>query len=279
MNNTYHIKEINWFYHHTLSERIVFDEMGHSHRDRELKFVIMGELQVTYDNVVITLHPGELMLYEPDVFHNEKTLTDICEFVVIHFYCPEMPVVGRPKIVKLTGNNLVLMNLIASDRSICIDGTGYVDSEKALSTTAKLMEVLFYRIDNIDYIPHFNSGKKSFTYNQAINYMKENIGKELTIDEIARKCGVCPTVLKQIFSEYTGHGVSKHFLVMRLELAKQKLLQNVSVSEISDSIGFSPKPIFPSASSVSADAHPANSERKTNKELSKTLEIRLFDFL
>ena len=238
------VNKIIKFYHYARPKGYVFD--GHTHADREYKFLINGNLEVTYENVVLIMRPGDCLLCEPYAFHRERTLSDNTEYINIHFSSDTLEITGKAKTAVLKGNDLILNNLILSElesQNSAFTGAKY-NFEKYNFTAKKLFEALLYRIIRSNDIPVFSSGKKSFIYNQAINFMRENRGKNLTVEQISRQCGVCPTVLKSVFNEFTGHGVGRHFLNMRIELAKMKLLQNVSVSEISESMEFSSQAYF-----------------------------------
>ncbi len=238
------VNEILKFYHFARHAGYVFD--GHTHADREFKFVINGSLEVTYENIILIMSPGDCLLCEPYAFHREKTLSDGTEYINIHFKSDSLEITGKAKTAVLRGNDLILMNLILSEleaQNSAFTNTNY-DFEKYNFTVKKLFEALLYRIIRSNDIPVFSVGKKSFIYNQAINFMRENRNKNLTVEQIAHQCGVCPTVLKSIFNEFTGHGVGRHFLNMRIELAKMKLLQNVPVSAISESMEFSSQAYF-----------------------------------
>ncbi len=245
MERDVNVTKLLKFYHYSRPAGFEFE--GHTHIDREFKFVVRGELETTYEDVVITLKAGDCLLCEPGAFHRERALEGSTEYVVLHFHSDSISYTGKPKVATLTGNDLILMNLIATEletENCALDMSRKPDMSKYNSTAKKLFEVLLYKILRNSYIPVYAAGKKNIIYNQAINYMRTHISENLTVEQIARKCGVCATVLKNIFNEFTGHGVGRHFLNMRIEYAKIKLLQNYSASEISDELKFSSQAYF-----------------------------------
>ncbi len=73
----------------------------------------------------------------------------------------------------------------------------------------------------------------------AKNYIKENLSKQLTVDDICKACECGRTKLYKMFTEKVGIGISHYITKKRMELSK-KLLVNTSltVSEISERCGF-----------------------------------------
>ncbi len=239
------VKKLLNYYHYERTEDFVFE--GHMHEYREFKYVLKGKLETTYENVVLELGEGDCILCEPGAFHREKALENGTEYAIIHFTSDTLPITGRAKVSTLMGNEKILVNLIIDELETenSAGNTKWTHGlDKYNPTVKKLFEALLYKILSSNYIPVFAGGKRSFLYNQAVNYMREHIYEDLTVDGIARQCGVCSTVLKSIFSEFTGHGVGRHFLNMRLEYAKRRLLQNVSVSDVSDELKFSSQAYF-----------------------------------
>lgn len=233
--------EIRSYYHLNWTKKTLF--AGHRHLDYELKFIISGELEVTCENVVLTMYPGDLMIYQPDVFHMEKSITERADFRVIHFFA-DLPAEDKPKYLSLTGENLILMKLLLSSLEELCAGNGHPPEASYQHTAKKLMEVLLFNIHNLSMPYHLKPGKRTEIYSRAADYMQEHLAGNLSVAQIAKHCGVCTTVLKQIFSEFTGHGAAKHYLNLRLEAAKQMLLQDASPSEVCDTLDFSSPSYF-----------------------------------
>ncbi len=233
--------DIYSYYHLNWTKKTVF--AGHRHGEYELKFITSGELEVTCENVVLTMYPGDMMLYRPDVFHMERSVTSRAEFSVIHFTIDES-LVDKPKFLSLSGDNLVLMKLLISSlKDLCVGNGHFPKAERQFSAN-KLLEAFLYNTQNLSMPYHLKGGKKAEVYSQAVRYMQEHLSGNLSLSQIAKHCGVCATNLKEIFTEYTGHGVAKHYLSLRLEAAKQLLSQEIPLSELSETLGFSSPSYF-----------------------------------
>ena len=231
--------EISSYYHLNWTKKTVF--AGHRHHEYELKFILRGELEVTCEDVVLTMRPGDLMLYRPDVFHMEKSVTDRAEFGVVHFTGVALSE-EKPKYLSLSDENLALAKLLFSalDKH-CVNNK---PTEACRHTAQKLLEVLLYNISDLSMPYHLKPGRQTEVYSRATKYMQEHLSDGLSVSQVAKHCGVCGTVLKEIFAKFTGHGAAKYYLNLRLEAAKQLLLQEISPAEVSERLGFSSPSYF-----------------------------------
>jgi len=83
---------------------------------------------------------------------------------------------------------------------------------------------------------------------QAVLLMEANIEEPLTTDEIARHVCVSRRQLERIFKQYLGRVPSQYYLELRLNKARQLLVQtSKSIIQIGLSCGFSSGPHFSSA--------------------------------
>ncbi|MBE7028894.1 MAG: helix-turn-helix transcriptional regulator [Ruminococcaceae bacterium] len=75
--------------------------------------------------------------------------------------------------------------------------------------------------------------------NTVIDYLKENIDKELRFLEIVKIVGLSSTGLKNLFKEYTGMGVMKYFNYLKIEKSKTMLCDGeFNVTQISNALGY-----------------------------------------
>jgi transcriptional regulator GlxA family with amidase domain len=83
---------------------------------------------------------------------------------------------------------------------------------------------------------------------QAVQLMEANIEEPLTTDEIARHVCVSRRQLERIFKQYLNRVPSQYYLELRLNKARQLLMQtSKSIIQIGLSCGFSSGPHFSSA--------------------------------
>lgn len=74
--------------------------------------------------------------------------------------------------------------------------------------------------------------------------MEDSIEDNLTVSDIARRCGVCVTLLKNAFAEYAGKGVKEYYIEMKVERAKTLLMCGKHADAVSAELGFSSPSYF-----------------------------------
>lgn len=79
----------------------------------------------------------------------------------------------------------------------------------------------------------------------AVKYVKKNIGATLSVPLLADVSGYSPSYFKAKFKEETGMTAADYINFIRLEEAKDKLCSsNISISKISETLGFSSPSYF-----------------------------------
>lgn len=90
-----------------------------------------------------------------------------------------------------------------------------------------------------------STNSKSSRLEFALHYIKTNLDKHLTVDEIAAACCCSPSSLAHLFSEATGQGVIEYILNQRIALAASLLTEtSLSVTAIAARCGFSSQKYF-----------------------------------
>ncbi len=94
-------------------------------------------------------------------------------------------------------------------------------------------------------IHRISSFKENRSVQKAISYMKENIGKSLTLSELSVSAGYSPNHFQRIFTDIMGLSPREYLEDIRIKHAKYLLAQNEkSLSEIAQDCGFSSQSYF-----------------------------------
>ena len=72
----------------------------------------------------------------------------------------------------------------------------------------------------------------------AIRYINDNFGAELSLDIIAKSCFVSVNELCKLFRQHMGTTVTKYVTSRRMTEAKKLLKNGVSVSDAAEKCGF-----------------------------------------
>lgn len=77
------------------------------------------------------------------------------------------------------------------------------------------------------------------TVRNALEFIKENVGQPLTVDQVARHAGVATPTLKALFAKTTGKGVFAQILWLRIEKAKELLKEtDLEITHVAFEVGF-----------------------------------------
>ena len=76
--------------------------------------------------------------------------------------------------------------------------------------------------------------------NMAVNFMLDNISKDILASDVAKHCKTNKTSLNKLFKEHFSEGIISYFIFLKTEKAKEYLRsENYNVSQISDMLGYS----------------------------------------
>lgn len=108
--------------------------------------------------------------------------------------------------------------------------------------------------------------KHQDTLLKAIRYMKDNMGKKITLDEVSDYVGFSPTYFSKIFSEEFRETFSAYLTRLRIERAKELLLlENMQVGEISAQVGFEDQSYFTNVFRKFVGVTPARFRKKQGR--------------
>ncbi len=225
---------------------------GHKHSSWEFKFVFKGSLEVTSDDTVVKLEPCDCMVIEPNVFHRE--ITQNADYMVLQMELEGIKATGKSVVKQLDVQDIELVKLMAHYCKVYTQGKEErvnkhgvcIKDERANHTLKKLTEVLLFNIlsDSESTGTPISHSSAVIVYNKAMNFMKKNLDRSVTLNEISKHVGACPTVLKTAFSKYTGHGIMQHFTYLRMNRAKELLSEGLTASEVSSLLSFSSQSYF-----------------------------------
>lgn len=243
--NDLYISEISRFYHHHFKfDKIMY---GHCHPRWEINYILNGTMEMTYDDSVIVLSKGDLFIGEPNAFHKYTVQNnDDLEFIDIEFISQNIELLYSPRVYKLNTYTNFLFEMILNElKKYEKDSKSTVNDGNAYPYIAKnLLEAFMILILNENCNIHTLASKQAQIYNKAFNFMRRNCARNLSVKEISEHCNVCPTLLKKAFTEYTGGGVQRCFMKLKIEKAKQLLVQQNTVAEVSETLSFSSQAYF-----------------------------------
>lgn len=239
-----------------------FSFEGEIHNFWEFICVDKGEVGVIADKTFTVLKKGEIAFHQPNEFHSVQATGKIApNLVVISFECrnPAMDFFrkGIFKIDNLERN--LLANIIIEARNCfpCRLDDPYLQNMPQKESPVFGSEQMI-----LNYLEHFlihmirrysspdlpvpNSPAKAATLNndneifsRITDYLENNIGEHLTIEQICRSNLIGRSQLQKIFHERCKMGVIEYFSHLKIDAAKELIrTERMNFTQISEQLGY-----------------------------------------
>ncbi len=225
------------------------ESCSEAHAFWEFLFLEEGNLSVLVDGELYTLSPGELIIYPPHSFHSIAASTNTRISIVA--FSTDSSILHD-----LTGHSLLLSGSLKEDLDTIISlgrkiltGTGseqvrgMVLRESAdPADTQRLSNLLELFLLNL-FKTKTRSNNQNFRDDQFAyfaDYLKKNIGKTLTLEEICNDCSISATNLQKLCKKQCGCGPITYFISLKIGAAK-RMIQDSSLNftQIAECLGFS----------------------------------------
>ncbi len=236
------ISKFYTFHYKTRKNKYKFN--GDRHTFWEMHIVLNGSKILTCEDKIINLSKGQMYLIPPHEFHS-YTVTDVeLEYIVLTF---DMDYIPPDAVYTLSDENLFLIRMMISEMSEKFPQGNFNDESTTAPQTLKLLaELLINRAVSYDAVP-CTKNEYSDIYEKAVNFMKANIFDRISLNDIAKHCGISNSSLKNLFKTHTKNGVMHYYNSIKMEYAKKMLMDGLSVNSIAEELNFSSQAYFSSA--------------------------------
>ena len=217
-------------------------EPYHWHKEIELIYLLDGEVHVTVNSTVQTLHADEFALINSIENHSLSAENAQCLVVDISYEFAEQydPSLYNSifKIVRGSGAEEELHNLLWQ-MSRCFKETALPDLRKYAIIT-DILHVLFVqcRQENPNTV---KDGEKTQSRHAklAVEYIEQHYRESFTAKDVARILGIDPIYLSLCFKKSTGKNFTEYVLEFRLDHAMDALLnKQMSIEDAAKAGGF-----------------------------------------
>jgi AraC-like DNA-binding protein len=217
---------------------------GESHDFWELVYVREGRATATADARVYHLSEGMLLFHKPMEFHRIWSEGDTCPHLMIISFKA-----SGEDMEKLRNSCFALeprqrkrfeeaVAAFCNVQTLRGEGNG-AKLRRAVSQTAVLLENFLMRLtEQEDQLPHESFGEDA-QYTKIVNVMQENCHRSLTLEELAKECGMSVSNMKRIFSRFSDMGIAKYFLGLKMRKAMAMLEAEIPASRVAELLDFS----------------------------------------
>lgn len=242
------------FYHTNLAG---INHPGESHNFWELAYVDRGIFNVNVDGIPYTINEGQIIMYAPLSYHSSIQPNDATLNIVSFETSSDIISYYANKVITLSGKQRQMLSQIMSVGERCFKTIspdsgfkGMIQRKDAsafdLQKIKSLLELLLVDIceknESTSSKPNgFNyENYASDTFNILTQYLKYNISKTLTLDEICNDCTISLSRLKKVCREQCGMSPMSYFISLKIDASKTMINDtSFNFTQISEILGFS----------------------------------------
>lgn len=258
VKNNIYIYEFYSMFKHTYDKTFVFS--GESHNFWECLYVMSGSICVCADERVYNMGAGEIIFHKPHELHKFYVTGGKNAELFIFSYSAEGEMCSYfyDKVFYLSDKQQkIIANLIeymdAQKKEYNLNGESayfsqYIDPfdiiQNYSQAVANYIYMLLFSLFNDSKAKPVSISHDATVFGEAVNYMNSRIYESPSVDEISKNVGISSAGLKRIFKQYSGLGVHKYFLKLKLKLAAELLEDGNTVTYTAERLGFSSQGYF-----------------------------------
>lgn len=252
---------------------------GEAHNFWECVYVREGAICVSADERVYNMGSGAMIFHKPNELHKYHTIGSSNAKVFIFsysaegelndyfrdkvFYLSQMQQRMIDDLIKFMRDETERLNTNKSNEPIDMYLLPFEKSPMYAQYAVTQIYMLFFSLVCDSKTIEVSRSHDSEIFGEAVSFMKNKIYYNPSVDEIARCVGISREGLKRLFKKYTGLGVHKYFLKLKLKYAVDMLENGMSVTETAEILGFSSQGYFTKAYKRETGTLP--SERRSNQ--------------
>ena len=205
----------------------------HSHSFFELHMMFFGEISYEINGEIFTLSQGEALLLPPNIPHRYIASDDFFLKASLAFLPEDIPwEIEKHK--KFCFSDEVIQNVESILRQSELN-----DVFAPAIISGRLMEILAISIrENFDGLPSASRLTEDRRITVAKDYIRNNRSRLITCKDVAKEICLSSKQLNRIFKAQTGKTAYDYITDVRIEYAKQLLLDDVSIKQVSFTLGF-----------------------------------------
>ena len=225
---------------------IVYNEAGSSYNIPPLTHSLFQWYCVVYGNVnfscneqLFTLNLDDSILISPGVmrspkYHNKSIGYFYVLFENHHLILDDL----ADKIVNIPNELRFDLNTLINE--INRPGENTYEFVEALVTRILIgLERKTKSLNRTENLPKLNIQTQNETFTQIDAYLRRNLYKNISREDLSKVFHISPSHLARIFRNISGMTITKRLLQLRIDRAKQLLLESsLPISEISLQIGY-----------------------------------------
>lgn len=216
---------------------------GEVHDFIEVVCVMSGSAGITADKDVHILTAGQMVIHEPNEFHNIWAADGEYEVLICTFKASKFPRISGvyslyPDELKEWGDIFTVAKQIFTFEGIGV--SGILDGKTAqASAVVKRLESALIRIMDADGVSKQSyKGGSAQNYIKIVTEMENNLSAARTSEQLAELCNMSVSSLEKTVRKYANAGAMELFNIMKIKHACELLQAGNSVKDVAYSLGF-----------------------------------------
>lgn len=232
---------------------------GEMHDFWEVVYVVDGEVIISADENIHNFKSGDIIFHKPLELHKFNVVGDegVTLFVFSFSMSGEICKKLERKAYHLDKYGRSIMKSFIEFYEYECEKVYEQDSRRVVHLLSYLADDNIFMQTLATHISHIvlalsngaNTLSKTKThetelFKRALEVMNERVAGQLSVNELATILNISASSLKRLFDKYAGMSVHKYFLTLKIKTATLLLKEGMSVSEVSDVLGFSSQGYF-----------------------------------
>ena len=221
----------------------------HMHNLYEINFLLTDGVDVLVNDTMYTSKCGDIFIFPPFSFHrvnfNHVHYNRFLMYFSTNAISKAMGALTPAlNFLKNTGINVIHLreDEIAEMTTLLENAFSTQDKHGLFSDFNNLCafgNILSFMISKVDMEKCLNPVKEHDNdISKILSYITENIAEELTIESICNEFNISKTTLWSMIKNATGISTKEYILKKRISLAMDLLINDMSVTEVSNRCGF-----------------------------------------
>ncbi len=229
---------------------------GEVHNFWEFVYVCEGTLTVTADAQIYHLSAGDMIFHKPMEFHNIQVENPDGATLLLLAWDGLYMDYFKGKIFSLSEEQREIMDRLcvylrkAPYTSFDAERKVYdcFTNLKEVPTFGQMVSTYFCQIllslMDCKSTVETTASPETLLFKAAANYMNSQIERNPSVEEIVEYCNSSKSGLGRIFKKYTGLGIHKYFMALKLHAASEMLKEGLNVTMTAEKLGFSSQAYF-----------------------------------
>ena len=229
---------------------------GESHDFWECSFVVEGNTHVGADENIYHLSQGDLMFFKPLGYHTFLEGENDATVLTFSFSASGYPMdFFKDKSFTLSDEQKAIVNSLISilptefELDVPVpEKTVYLRFFEKKPLQLQLAGIyitqLLLSLFQSNTLTPASTSPDAMVFKKAVAYMNSNINKQISITDVAAHCQVSLSGIKRYFLKFTGIGVHRYFLKLKINAAAESIKNGSTITEAAYKFGFPSQSYF-----------------------------------